>query len=270
MWETIKNEFAAKVAVGLFLILTVWWIILYLSGVQEQIENYLFGATYGLMAAWGGFWGITIAKHWGGTKSVLGKAILALSFGLLAAEFGQIVFSYYNIFSGVEVPYPSLADVGFFANIPLYTIGIILLAKASGIQFTLQKLSSKLQAVLLPVAMLAFSYFFFLQGYEVDWTDPVRVFLDFGYPLGQALYVSIAVLVYVLSKNILGGVMKVKVLFLLFAFVAQYLADYNFLFQNSRGTWLNAGYGDYLYLLAYFIMTLGLLQLKTIYKNLKA
>ena len=51
-------------------------------------------------------------------------------------------------------------------------------------------------------------------------------------------------------------------------FFAQYLADYNFLFQNSRGTWYNGGYGDYLYLLAYFLMSIGIIQLKTIHTQL--
>ena len=66
----------------------------------------------------------------------------------------------------------------------------------------------------------------------------------------------------------LGGIMKNRILFILFAFFAQYLADYNFLFQNSRGTWYNGGYGDYLYLAAYFLMTFGIIQLKTIHAEL--
>lgn len=269
MLDTIKKELSAKVAIAILVFFTIWWIILNLSGLTEQFQNYLFGATYGLMAILGGSLGIGIARHWGGLKSIMGKAIFAFSFGLLLAEFGQLVWSYYNIFLSVAVPYPSIADIGFFANIPLYAIGIMLLAKASGVQFRLKNLSSRLQIVLIPSIILVISYFFFLQNYEFDWSNPLIVFLDFGYPLGQAFYVSLALLAYSLSKNILGGIMRNKILFLLFACVAQYIADYNFLFQNSRGTWINGGYGDYLYLLAYFIMTLALLQLNTVFSKLK-
>ena len=269
MIEAIRKESSAKIAIFLMVILTVWWVLLNLSGSKESLHNYLFGATYGLMAVLGGIVGISIAQHWGGLKSIMGKAILLLSFGLLAQEFGQLVFSYYNIFLYVQVPYPSLADIGFFGNIPLYTLGILLLAEASGVHFLLNKLSGKVQSVLIPAALLSFSYFFFLQNYEFDWTNPLRIFLDFGYPLGQAFYVSLAFLTYSLSRGVLGGVMKDKILFLLFAFIMQYLADYNFLFQNSNGTWLNGGYGDYLYLLAYFVMTLGIIRLNTVLKKMR-
>ena len=88
------------------------------------------------------------------------------------------------------------------------------------------------------------------------------MFLDFGYPLGQALYVSLALLTYLLSTKTLGGIMKNKVLLILFALAVQYAADYNFLSQAYAETWRNGGYGDAIYLLAYFLMALGLIQLK--------
>ena len=269
MLDTIKKEWGAQVALALLIFLSIWWYALAISGVKESFPNYLFGASYGVMAAWGGLWGLSIARAWGWTRSLMGKAILVLSLGLLSEEFGQLVFSYYNIFAGVVLPYPSLADVGFFGNIPFYLIGIVLLGKASGMQFTLKKLYHKIQLVLLPAAMLLVSYLFFLQSYELDWSNPLKIFLDFGYPMGQAIYVSIALLVYSLSKNILGGIMRGKILFLVVAFIAQYAADFNFLFQSSRGTWNNGGYGDYLYLFAYFLMVLGLFQLKTVMRKLR-
>jgi len=268
MEDTIKKEFSARLAVILFGFLSVWWLILLASGLRENIHNYLFGAVYGVMALVGGLTGLSISKTWGGAKSSVGKAIMFLALGLLAAEFGQLVFSFYNIFLGVEIPYPSLADLGFFANIPLYSIGIFYLAQLSGVFMTLKKFSNKILVVTIPVLLLVFSYILFLQGYEYDWSSPLKIFLDLGYPLGQAFYVSLALLTYTLSRGMLGGIMKNRILFILFAFFAQYLADYNFLFQNSRGTWYNGGYGDYLYLAAYFLMTFGIIQLKTIHAEL--
>jgi hypothetical protein len=88
------------------------------------------------------------------------------------------------------------------------------------------------------------------------------VFLDFGYPLGQAIYVSLALLTYLLSTKTLGGIMKNKVLLILFALAVQYAADYNFLYQAYAETWSVSGYGDVIYLFAYFLMAVGLLQLK--------
>jgi hypothetical protein len=193
----------------------------------------------------------------------MGRAILSFAVGLLLQNVGQSVFSWYNLVAQVALPYPSLADVGYFGSIPFYIYGVLMLARASGVHITLKAFSAKLQAITIPLIMLTLSYFFFLYGYEPDWSDPLRVFLDFGYPLGQAVYVSLAILTYLLSTKTLGGVMKNKVLLVLAALVIQYAADYNFLYQAAYGTWTVSGYGDVLYLLAYFLMAIGLIQLKT-------
>jgi len=125
-------------------------------------------------------------------------------------------------------------------------------------------------ALFLPIIGLLFSYFFFLQGYIFDWSSPLRVFLDFGYPLGEALYVSIALLVLLLSWNILGGVMRTSLLYLMMALVVQYLAEFNFLYQAAHGTWVNGGYGDYMYLFAYFLMAISLTKTYKTLRNYEA
>ncbi len=263
-----KKDWSKNIAFGLFGALFTWWVIL--TGSNGTIEEKgLWGASYQAIALWGGVWGLCIAKAWGGMKSVMGRAIMAFAIGLLLQVFGQSVFSFYNLFASVEMPYPSLADVGFFGSIPFYAYGIFMLARASGIRISLKSVSSKLQAVIIPVVILGLSYLYFLKGYEFDWSDPIRVFLDFGYPLGQAFYVSIALLTYLLSKKTLGGIMKKKVLFILLALAVQYLADYNFLYQAYAGTWGVSEYGDVLYLIAYFLMALGLIQLKSDFINTK-
>lgn len=269
MIETFNAHYKGKILVLLFIGLTIWWAFLNITGLKNADQNYLFGASYGLVALAGGFWGLSIGQKWGGSRSTMGQGIYALSMGLLLQEYGQIVFSIYNIFLHVEVPYPSVADIGFFGTIPFYIAGIILLGKAAGIQFSLKKVSGKIQVIIIPFIMLVISYFLFLKDYEYDWSNPLRIFLDFSYPMGQAIYVSLALLIYSLLQKLLGGIMRHKIFFIVIAFLLQYAADYNFLFQSSRGTWINAGYGDYIYLCAYFFMAMGLLQLETAYSKLR-
>lgn len=267
MWKSIRNlvtsERSAQIVILLLLILAGWW--LFLQGIQEeepQLRDLLWAASYQLVAILGGIWGISISRSWGGLRSVMGRAIFALALGLLLQAFGQSTFSFYNLILQVEVPYPSIADVGYFGSIPVYVYGIFLLAKASGIKVSLRSFVNQIQAILIPAIMLGLSYFFFLRDYEFDWSSPLRVFLDFGYPFGQAIYVSIAILTFILSRKVLGGIMRSKIFFILLALVAQYVADYNFLYQVANETWRNGGYGDLLYLLSYIFMALGLLQLK--------
>ena len=268
MLDIFKKDFYAKVALIFFALMTLWWLTIFISGAKETSQNYLFGATYGLICLYGGGLGFLISAKWGGFSSALGKAIMILSLGLVAQEFGQLVFSYYNIFLKIEIPYPSLADLGYFGSIPLYAYGMFLLAKVSGAKFSLKSIGNKLQMVFIPVVMLAISYFIFLKDYLFDFTNPLKVFLDFGYPFGEAIYISIAILTYSLSIKLLGGVMKGRILLFIAAFIAQYVADFNFLYQSARGSWVNGGYGDYIYFVAYFFMTMALIQLKTVLSKL--
>lgn len=263
-----KNSKAKILLTLLFLALTSWWVFLIASGhTSGDSKNQLFAASYGVMALVGGFVGLAASRKWGGAKSVLGKALLLFSLGLFAQEFGQLTYSYYIYFLKEPVPYPSIGDIGYFGSVLLYIWAAVLLAKTAGVGVALKSKSRVLFALLLPAAMLAISYTVFLRGYKFDFSSlhsSLTVFLDFGYPLGQAIYVAIAFLTYLLSKKLLGGVMKKKILILLFALVVQYIADFTFLYQNIHEKWVVGGWNDYLYLVAYFIMAIALNGFRTV------
>lgn len=272
MIKAIWKDTLSKVAIVLFVILTSWWAFLFFSGSTETLgfKNLLFGALYGTSMSLFGVWvGLRSAREWGGWRSIMGRAMLVLSLGLLGQFIGQVAFSYYNIFLSVGTPYPSIADIGYFGNIPLYTFGIILLARASGAHERLKSASSIVQVILLPLVLIACSYYLFLNHYNFAESTILTTILDFGYPLGLGLNVSLIILTYNFSRKMLGGIMRGHILLLVTAFVAQYLADFNFLYQNLTGTWYNGGYGDYLYLVAYFFMTLGLIQLRAVMRELR-
>jgi hypothetical protein len=263
--DVLKRDRLAQALLLLFILLSVWWAFVPVGAPGENYQSLLWAASYQIVAFLGGLWGLSISRSWGGMGSVMGRSIISFSLGLLFQTFGQSTFSFYNLVLQVEVPYPSMADIGFFGSIPFYIYGIILLARAAGVAMSMRSFLNQIQVIIIPLAMLGLSYFFFLRGYEFDWSNPLRVILDFGYPLGQAIYISIAILTYTLSKSFLGGLMKPKILFILIALIVQYLADYNFLYQALNETWQNGGYGDYIYLVAYLFMALGLLQLKMPY-----
>lgn len=270
MLKTIEKEWQAKITVIFFVVLTVWWIILNFGGfIHIKLQSDLFTVTYGLIALWGGLWGLHIAQKWGGLKSVMGKSIIMFSMGLLMQEFGQLAYTFYIYVLHIEVPYPSFGDVGYFGSIFFYLWGVFFLAKIAGVSISLKSFENKIQAIILPIILVGYSYFLFLKEYVFDLSKPITILLDFGYPLGQSFYISCALLVFLLTRKILGGIMRTKIVFILFALLLQYLADFNFLFQNSRGTWTWSGYGDYLYLIAYFIMAIGLFRLSTAITQIK-
>lgn len=250
-----------------FIFFTIWWVLLHPDIAPPKYSGDAFSDTYGVMALIGGIAGIGIAREWGGFKSLMGKSLMFFSLGLLAQALGQLVYSIYFFWLGEEVPYPSLGDIGYFGSVLLYIYAIYCLAKVSGAHISLKSFYNKLFVILIPAAILGLSYYMFLKDYQVDSSAPLTTFLDFAYPLGQAIYIALAILTYTLSRKILGGMMKGPILFVLFALLVQYIADFIFLYQASHETWTAGGISDFIYLTAYFVMALALLSIGKVYKQ---
>lgn len=256
------------VAVLLYIGLLIWWAIATATGVEWNVE--IWADSYQLMAIFGAIFGLWSAVHWGGRKSAMGRAIMAFSVGLLLQSFGQTVYGYYAVFGGIEVPYPSIGDIGFFGSIPCYIYGTAMLSRVVGARVSMKRYSEKISAVLIPTALLLLSYVMFLRGYDFAEVPLLMGFLDFGYPLGQAIYVSLAILVYFLSKKSLGGIMKRPLQVLMGGLLVQYIADYMFLYQSSRDTWYVGGINDLSYLTAYFVMTIALICIYKAFESIKS
>lgn len=262
MFETLKTELRLRMSIAVFVFYSAWWIILQINGLREGVFNDLFSDTYGVTALIGFLIGIFVSHKWGGWSSKMGRSIMMFSLGLGLQAFGQATYTFFFLTQGIELPYPSVGDIGYFGSIFFYIYGMILLAEASGINFSLRRMRNQAIAIILPLIVLAYSYMNFLNGYVFDWSQPLVIILDFGYPLGQAIYVSLALMTYLLSQNMLGGLMRRKIFLILIALVVQYAADYIFLFQVYNDTWYPAGINDLTYLVAYFLMTMALFNLR--------
>lgn len=265
----MKNKILVTIASAIFLTFFVYWVILAAKGLQgDHSAAETFSALYGLMALFGGVVGLRISRYWGGFKSLIGRAVVFMSLGLLAQEAGQLTYSGYTYLFHQEIPYPSLGDIGFFGSVILYALGAFSLVKALSTKSTLKTAKNTVWIGLIPVLLLSGSYYIFLRNYQVDSSHPLTVFLDFGYPLGQALYISLGLIALMLSLRYLGGVMKPVILFLLFALVLQYAADFTFLYQVNQDTWKTAGINELIYLCAYFAMTISLIKFRTVFNKL--
>jgi hypothetical protein len=97
----------------------------------------------------------------------------------------------------------------------------------------------------------------------------LTTFLDIGYPLGEAFYLSMAMLAYLLSRKLLGGIMKVPILFLITALVAEYVADFLFLYESHAGTYVPGGFNDLLFVVSYSLMAISIIQLGVVFKFIK-
>jgi hypothetical protein len=241
--------------VGLYLFFVLFWIC------ERELKLWnsdIYTYVYFLLPLYGGYVGLQTAKLWGGSKSAVGKAILGFASGLLLQVFGQLSYAYYLLFMGQDVPYPSIGDVGFFGSIFCYIYAVYQLAQASGSRFSLKSISYKLISLFLPFVLLAISYVVFINGQVLDTTNLLKLILDLGYPLGQSIYISLALLALILSGKYLGGMLKTAVLIILFGLITQYIADFMFLYEASRGIWEAGQINDLVFLTAYFLTSLGI------------
>lgn len=256
----------------LFCLFVVWWLWDYTSGNKISYGLFSYPYMYFLVALAGGVDGLYVAHKWGGLSSYLGRIITFFSFGLLAQVFGQISYTYYYAILSVEVaPYPSIGDVGYFGSVLLYIAGSFLLLRL--LAKTARSRENERMDMLLVFAstavMFLVSYLFLLKGYVFDGSDIAKGVLDISYPLFQSFYVSLAIAGLLLIGSRLGGTGKRGMLFLLVALVVQYISDFVFLIKANSGTFYAGGPTDLLYLIAYFFMTMAIIELDLVFERLK-
>ncbi len=252
-----------KISASAFIIFTLYWISYQFTLSTNNFARHMFGSTYFVIALWGSIWGVKIANKWGGVKSIMGKAILFFSLGLFAQAFGQVTYSYYDNVLHMQIPYPTLGDIGYFGTIPLFIFAVILLGKAAGIKWERNlfvKHSISLAALFL---FLSLGYYLLLQQYIFDWSNPLKIFLDFAYPLGDGIYTYLALLIYIELKKSKNNIMKSKVMLFFIALLIFFLSDYVFIYQANSGTWHVGQINDLMYLAAYVLMTFAILRLNS-------
>lgn len=249
---------------GFFVALLLWWLVGALFDVRDTPFNNGFAFAYGVMPIMGGILGYLEARKWGLTKSALGKALLFLSAGLITWGIGETIYSYYNFFLGVEVPYPSWADASFILSWPLWSMGVFFLSQATGAKFGLKSLTGQLQLVLIPIIAIAISYYLLIivaRGGTLDLSldgGLLKVFFDLAYPIWDVVIITMALVIYGLSFRYLGGFFKWPVLITLLGFAINYLADFGFSYTTTVGTHYNGSWVDLLFTASMFTLSFGI------------
>ncbi|MEM3551761.1 MAG: hypothetical protein QXN87_08725 [Candidatus Bathyarchaeia archaeon] len=131
------------------------------------------------------------ARYYGSFKERFSQVWLSFAFGLGFWFLGEVSWAFYTLFLGVELPYPSFADIFWLGGyIPMF-IALFLYVKTF-----FKVLSNRLIfAVALAVIVLAFMVFAVLSkpvlGFE---EDLAIIFADFAYPIFDAVLFFLAIL----------------------------------------------------------------------------
>lgn len=254
-----------KILLLVYVLVILWWFSIFLRGIQETTENYLFSLIYSILPLGGGIIGFTNARHWGGFASSTGRAVLFISGGVFAWGIGNIIFGYYNLILGVPIPYPSIADAAFFLLYPLSAIGVISFFRATGASFGLRHLSGKFLLLIIPAFFISLSYyllFIVARGGIITYDgDLLKLFLDIAFPIGDVIVITFASILYSLSFKYLGGTFRKPIIFIIIGFISTYIADFLFSYTTTVGTYFVGKWVDIFYPTAFLFIALGLVLL---------
>ena len=120
------------------------------------------------------------------------------AWGLLGASsfawaVGQAVWTYYEVLRGVEVPFPSLADIGFLAAVPLAAAGLVLFP--SGATRVVSPVRRLLDSAVVAGAVFICSWSFVLRPiFDHHAGGPLKETISLAYPSGDVVLVSLVVI----------------------------------------------------------------------------
>jgi len=255
------NNFS-KIIISLFIAVVLLWSFISFNSIQNSSINYYFSLGIGVVALFGGIFGLYNSKKWGSLRSSVGKSLFFISLGLLFWSLGTFIFGYYNIFLSIEAPYPSLADASYIISWPLWVIGMFYFIKATGAKFQLKKRIGRIIIFVIPIIVMVLSYYVLIivarQGIITDGSGGVlKNFFDIAYPVGDVIILTITVLIYSLSFNYLGGFFKWPIIIIIGGFIFNYIADFIFIYTVTKETFYVGDFGDLFYVIAFFLLGLG-------------
>ena len=263
---------AFKIIKALFYTISLSYIFMWII-LQSTIEDKtnsptlaLFSDTYGIIALLASFIGVFVARHF--SQSKIGRIIGAFSLGVFLQFLGQIFYAYYRIVLQIEGPYPSVGDIFYFSTIPLYIYAGWTLVTLFGENKLFSSIKNTSIVIGTIIFMVSLDYFLFLKDYDASNYTKLQIFLDYGYPILQAVFVALAISAY-LMLNKIGGYLKRPVVLLIIALYTQYLADTIFTYKTINETAYSGDIFDLLYIVSYFLIGLSFIGFNEVYNKIK-
>ena len=260
----MRLNVAQKILSAYFVLLCIFWVTLHINGLKGGSWNDFYSFSFGLIPLLSGLWGIHQSFRWGGTESYVGQALLFISTGSFLWGTGTMIWAYYNFFAGVPIPYTSIADLFYILTIGFWVAGMWSLSHAVGSRIGFKTTAGKVFSVLIPIGILVASYYLLVvigrDGTLIPtYEGYLKLILDLAYPLGDVIILTLAMLIFGLSRSYLGGTYKLPVNVLLLGFLTMYFADFIFSYTTTNGTFYTGNFGDLVFTVAMFLISFGTL-----------
>ena len=163
------------------------------------------------------------------------RAWLWLSAGTGSWAAGQVVWSFYEVVIGREVPFPSIADIGFLAFPLVGGVGLLIWSAAQGHQ-ALARGRDLMDGAIIAVSLAVLSWVTVMAPIvEASGGFDFSLVLSLAYPLGDVVLGTLVLIILFRSQS-----ERMTLALLAFGLGGFALADSLFVYLTSRGTYSSA------------------------------
>lgn len=197
---------------------------------------------------------VTFACCWAAAQRERGRARSAwvlMGISALSWALGETIWTIYELGLGREVPFPSLADVGYLAAVPLAGAAFLAFPEA---RTTTMRLRTALDGIITAASLLCVSWVTVIGPlYEAGSESWLEMVIGLSYPLGDVALVSIVLIVAARADRGYRG----SHLLLGAGIVAFAVADSGFAYLTLRDAYVSGNPIDVGWAIGYGLMALA-------------
>lgn len=186
---------------------------------------------------------------------------LFLTFALISWGIGELLWYYFSVSVGMELPYPSFADIGYSLFYPLITIGLVIIINKVRNVYTpkiaLWGLIGSAFFILLYYLMITRGRFLF-----VNHPDFYKAFFDITYLIWDAvvLVVFITLVGNIFRYSMMKHFSLPATLIVGAGIFIMLFADLLFSYQTDSGTYQEISFIDLIYLSSAYLVAFGTIR----------
>ncbi len=236
----------------LLVIMSAWTLYLTIVSQKQSFLNYSYNSGLGILY----LAGMIPALHFflqRNNDSITSKIFLYFGIGQLVWALGAFSWLYYNSVLSIEMPYPSAADILFFAFNLFTGLACWYLLKKMKITITASRVITPFLAIFLIYILGAF----LLTWQELTSGSLLEVFINFMYPICDAFLFALAFVIFNNQEK-----WNIGVLYLVVGLLIQVIGDIMYSILDALGTYWNGSTPDLLYAVSGFFLGMSILYLQ--------
>ncbi len=211
----------------------IWDALLWLNPDKTRTANYVLNIYYALFYILASYLCFSASRRLRNTNDKNAtQGLLFWGIALAAWAVGLLIWSYYNLVAKIDIPFPSLADIGFLIFLPVMALGTW---KIQGVYQSENKQPLIAGLPLIIVSMVLVLFVFNRPDLSTDLPMLAR-FINFAYSLGDGILLSMTLVA--LQGNARAGT-KRHFYILILGLMMLTVGDFTFYYSTAHETYWN-------------------------------